>query len=81
MNLTKFEARLMALEVKPAGRLGRKIVNYDHYGDIAALAEHRAMVRQLEAEGYEVISIERRHVHEGFDGTGIVIERSYGVKS
>jgi hypothetical protein len=43
---------------------------------------HEASVRQLEAEGYEVMSIIRQHVPEGLhEQGGVRIERSYGAQS
>lgn len=78
MSAKNLDSRLAKLE---AGRHGKKIVTFDDWGDAVALANHDAIVRQMEADGYEVINIIRVHTHEGLAPmAGVMIERSYGVQ-
>ena len=74
--------RLDAIEAARKGARGRRIVNFDDYGDTDALAAHDARVREMEAGGFEVLNIIRVHTYEGMDNhhqepTDIVLTRSY----
>lgn len=63
------------------GARGRKIVTFDDWGDAQANDAHAAHVRQLEAQGFDVLNIVRCHSLEAIDKDPrtTTIQRSYGA--